>query len=33
MEPISENVKRRPILGWFLFFATIVVVFALGMLW
>jgi nitrite reductase (cytochrome c-552) len=32
MKPISEQIKQKPILGWLLFLATIVVVFLLGLL-
>jgi nitrite reductase (cytochrome c-552) len=32
MKPISEQIKERPILAWVLFFATIAVVFLLGLL-
>lgn len=32
MKPLREQIKEKPILGWILFFATIVVVFLLGLL-
>ncbi len=32
MKPISEQIKNKPWLGWLLFFATIIVVFLLGLL-
>jgi len=32
MKPITELIKKRPIIGWMLFLATIVVVFLLGLL-
>ncbi len=32
MKPIQESIKEKPWLGWLLFFATIVVVFLLGLL-
>ncbi len=32
MKPLSEQIKNKPILGWVLFFATILVVFLLGVL-
>ena len=32
MKPISEIVKKRPIIGWLLFFGTMAVVFLLGLL-
>jgi nitrite reductase (cytochrome c-552) len=32
MKPIQEIIKNKPILGWVLFFATVVVVFFLGLL-
>ncbi|PWE00709.1 ammonia-forming cytochrome c nitrite reductase [Marinilabilia rubra] len=31
MKPISEKIKKKPWLGWLIFFATIVVVFLLGL--
>ncbi|MFO8054332.1 MAG: ammonia-forming cytochrome c nitrite reductase subunit c552, partial [Bacteroidales bacterium] len=32
MKPIREHIKQKPWLGWALFFATLVVVFLLGLL-
>jgi nitrite reductase (cytochrome c-552) len=32
MKSITERIKKRPIVGWLLFFATVVVVFLLGLL-
>lgn len=32
MEPINKIIKRKPIVGWLLFLATVVVVFVLGLL-
>ncbi|MDA3892970.1 MAG: ammonia-forming cytochrome c nitrite reductase [Salinivirgaceae bacterium] len=32
MKPLSEQIKNKPILGWVLFFVTVIVVFVLGIL-
>jgi len=32
MKPITQLIKERPIVGWLLFFATVIVVFVLGLL-
>ena len=32
MKPLSEKIKEKPIIGWLIFFATILVVFVLGLL-
>jgi len=31
MRPISEQIKEKPWLGWLIFFATVIVVFILGL--
>jgi nitrite reductase (cytochrome c-552) len=32
MKPLSERIKKRPIIGWLLFFVTMIIVFLLGLL-